>query len=347
MVRKLGELTKLLVFNSGTKSFENSSIFAFYLLLFAFIQNFIFALLAFDRGLVTMLCLRSDGAKRLPSLYLTEDGRLCSMGLHCPGFPRMLSDALICLGYDGDAPIYHCRLSRVHDLDRREVSVMIPLDPAHPWSWSIIGSEPDTSVEMMAHIALTSLCKDRLAATAALPIALLPIRNQENPVWQQCLEAMSNLEGPHFHVGMTSLARYAQYLFNLQHNTARIVMQQHMCLMTYEEHTTATLHELERLRNENAILCSGVCPPSEQDRKLQVAYHDLVRLSMGGTTPVCCSTSVMRRWILVPTGSSTLRTTWRRRTLILRRGWKRSPTSSNSFCSCRGRHHLHPLTTRR
>jgi hypothetical protein len=47
---------------------------------------------------------------------------------------------------------------------------------------SVIDSEPDTGVELMAHIALTSLCEDRLAATAALPIVLLPIRNQENPI---------------------------------------------------------------------------------------------------------------------------------------------------------------------
>jgi hypothetical protein len=59
--------------------------------------------------------------------------------------------------------------------------MMIPFDPMEPWSGSIIGSEPDIGVELMAHIALTSLCEDHLIATAALPIALLPIRNQENP----------------------------------------------------------------------------------------------------------------------------------------------------------------------
>jgi hypothetical protein len=46
-----------------------------------------------------------------------------------------------------------------------------------------MGSEPDTSIEMMAHIALTSLCEDRLTTTATLPIVLLPIQDQENPVW--------------------------------------------------------------------------------------------------------------------------------------------------------------------
>jgi hypothetical protein len=143
-----------------------------------------------------------------PHFYITDDGRLCSMVQHCPGFSRVLYDALIYLGYDGDASVYHCRLSKVHDLDRCEVSVMIPFDLAKPWSGSIIGSEPNTGVEMMAHIALTSLCEDRLTATAALPIALLSIHNQENPVWQQCLEAVFDLEGPHFHAGMTSLVRY-------------------------------------------------------------------------------------------------------------------------------------------
>jgi hypothetical protein len=109
--------------------------------------------------------------------YLAEDGRLCSTGQHCPGFPRVLYDTLIRLGYDGDAPVYRYRLSRVHGLDKCKVSVMIPFDPAEPWSGPIIGSEPDTGVEMMAHIAFTSLCEDRLAATAALHIMLLPIWN--------------------------------------------------------------------------------------------------------------------------------------------------------------------------
>jgi hypothetical protein len=42
MVRNLGELPKFLVFISGTKSFKNGFVFTFYLLLFTFIQIFIF-----------------------------------------------------------------------------------------------------------------------------------------------------------------------------------------------------------------------------------------------------------------------------------------------------------------
>jgi hypothetical protein len=110
-----------------------------------------------------------------PHFDLTRDGRLCSMSQHYPGFPRVLYDTLNYLGYDGDTLVYHCRVSTAHGMDQCEVSVMIPFDPVKPWSGSVIGSEPNTGVEMMAHIALTSLCEDRLTATAALPIALLLI----------------------------------------------------------------------------------------------------------------------------------------------------------------------------
>jgi hypothetical protein len=150
--------------------------------------------------------------------------------------------------------------------------VTIPFDPTEPWSGSVIGNKPDTGVELMAHMALTSLCEDHLTAIATLPIALLPIRNSENPVWQQCLEAVSNLKGPHFHAGMTTLARYAQYLCNLQHNTARTDMQQRTRLTAYKESATASTRKIERLRHENTILRSGAHPPSEQDRKLQEVY---------------------------------------------------------------------------
>jgi hypothetical protein len=198
-----------------------------------------------------------------PYFDLAEDGRLCSMGQHYPGFPRVLYDALIRLGYDRDAPIYRCQLSTAHGMDQCEVSVTISFDPTEPWSGFVIGRGPDTSIELIAHMALNSLCEDRLTATAALPIVLLPIQNQENHVWQQRLEAMSNHKGPHFHTGMTSLARYAQYLFNLQHNTARTGMQQRTRLMAYKESATTTTREIEMLRHENAIIRSGAHPPSE------------------------------------------------------------------------------------
>jgi hypothetical protein len=38
-----------------------------------------------------------------------------------------------------------------------------------------------------------------------MPLTLFPIHNQGYPVWKQCLEAVSNPEGPHFHTGMAAM----------------------------------------------------------------------------------------------------------------------------------------------
>jgi hypothetical protein len=64
MVRNLGELPKFFVFNSGTNSLENISVFAFYLLMFAFIQISVFSCRAIDMGLLTFfyVCIL-DGAE--------------------------------------------------------------------------------------------------------------------------------------------------------------------------------------------------------------------------------------------------------------------------------------------
>jgi hypothetical protein len=107
-----------------------------------------------------------------------------------------------------------------------------------------------------------------------MPITLIPIHNQEDPVWKQCLEVMSNPEGPHFHASMAALAEYAQYMFNLQANTARTITQQRLHFGSLEQHA-------KELRRDNAILHSGTLPPSDKDRELQVAYHCLSEAEHG------------------------------------------------------------------
>jgi hypothetical protein len=209
MVRKLVELPKFLVFNSRTKILREQFHFLFLLTTVHFYTDFCIYFLSYWHGAhdIFMSAFQME-LNDYPHFYLADDGRLCSTGHHCSGFLRVLYDALIRLGYNVDASVYHCQLSKVHDLARCEVSVTIPFNPAKPWSGSVIGSEPDTGVKMMAHIALTSLCEDHLTATTALPITLLSIQDQENLIWQQRFAAVSDLEGPHFHARMTSLARY-------------------------------------------------------------------------------------------------------------------------------------------
>jgi hypothetical protein len=68
------------------------------------------------------------------------------------------------------------------------------------------------------------------------------------------------------------MAKYVRYLFILQHNTDRTIVEQRMRLNAYEEQATFTSRELERLRHENAILRRGTLQSSDKDLELQVAY---------------------------------------------------------------------------
>jgi hypothetical protein len=209
-----------------------------------------------------------------PHVTIAADGSLCSTGQHRPGFPQVMYDALRQLGYNKDAPVYRGRMSMAHGQDKCEVNVVIPLNPVEAWMATVIGVKLDETVKQTAQVALTSLCETRLADTAAMPIVLFPIRNQEYPVWKQRLEAVSNPEGPHFQAGMAALVGYAQHMFNLQASTGRTVMRHHLHSSSLEQH-------VEELRRANAILCSGTPPPLNQDRELQVAYRCLSEAEHG------------------------------------------------------------------
>jgi hypothetical protein len=142
-----------------------------------------------------------------------------------------------------------------------------------PWPGQVRGQcgdtpQPDGAVDD------TSLCESRLTDTAAMPIALFLIHNQEDPVWKQHLDAVSNPEGPHFHIGISPLARYAQHMFNLQASTARTVIQQHL-------HSGSLGQHVEELSRANAILHSGTPPPSDQDHELLVMYRRLSEAEHG------------------------------------------------------------------
>jgi hypothetical protein len=108
-----------------------------------------------------------------------------------------------------------------------------------------------------------------------MPIAHFPIRYWGDPMWQQHLKAVSDPKGPHFHAGMAAMVEYAQYSFNLQHNTAMTVTQQRLYMAAYEECHIAISCELAELKCKNDLQRGGTSPPIDQDRELKVAYHRL------------------------------------------------------------------------
>jgi hypothetical protein len=108
-----------------------------------------------------------------------ENGRLRMRGLHCHSFPLLLWDALVQTGYGDRVPEYYGWHYEEHGLQRCEVYVNIPSHPVFPngssWSTWAIGANMDDAMEKAAHMALTALCSQNLAATAGMPISLYPI----------------------------------------------------------------------------------------------------------------------------------------------------------------------------
>jgi hypothetical protein len=145
--------------------------------------------------MLSRLCFQMN-MNNYPHFTLVVDGRLVSMGQHRPGFSQVLNKALRRLGYNRDDPLYRCSLSTAHGLDVWEVSLTVPFEPMDLWMGTVIGSEVDNTIEQTTLVGLTSLRESRLAATAEMPTVFSPIHNQEDPMWQQCLVAVSDLEGP-------------------------------------------------------------------------------------------------------------------------------------------------------
>jgi hypothetical protein len=94
-------------------------------------------------------------------------------------------------------------------------------------------------------------------------------------------KAVCDLEIPHFRAGWAEMAKYSRYLFNLQHNTGRTVIEQHAHLNAYEEQATITSHAMEWLRHENAILHRRTLQSSDKDLELSVAYCSLSEAEHG------------------------------------------------------------------
>jgi hypothetical protein len=152
---------------------------------------------------------------KYPHVTIAKDERLCSTSQHRLGFPQVLYDALLHLGYNGDVTIYRACVSMAHSMEQCEVSMTIPIQPEEPWTIIVVGVELDDTINKTAHFTLASLCGSHLADTATMLLALFLFRYQGDPVWQQHFAAIFNPEGPHYHAGTAVMAEYAQGLFNM------------------------------------------------------------------------------------------------------------------------------------
>jgi hypothetical protein len=132
-----------------------------------------------------------------------QNGRLRTRGLHRHDFPLLLWDALVQIGYGATALEYYSRLFEKHGLQRYEVYVDILSLPVFPdgslWSTWAIGADMDDAMEKVAHMALTALCSQNMAATAGTPISLYPIQDRSDPHWKARMNEVGNVFQVHYH----------------------------------------------------------------------------------------------------------------------------------------------------
>jgi hypothetical protein len=92
-----------------------------------------------------------------------------------------------------------------------------------PWSTWVIGNDVDDAMEKATHTALTALCSQRLPDTVGTPISLYLIQDCSDPEWMSCMDKECNVFQDHYHAGWAYMARHAQHMFQLQHDTHRII----------------------------------------------------------------------------------------------------------------------------
>jgi hypothetical protein len=100
------------------------------------------------------------------------------------------------------------------------------------WFTMTRGDNLDDTLERAAHQALMEFCECHLLVLSDTAIALLPLRNEGNAVWSECVAVIGNPELPTHHVGSALMARYVPHVSSLlQEVTATGA---HLCLRLEE-----------------------------------------------------------------------------------------------------------------
>jgi hypothetical protein len=178
-------------------------------------------------------------------------------GLHRPGFPTLLRDVLHHFGYTGN-PTYHGHPYREFGHGRYKVHMDIPTHPSilsmMAWFTMARGDNLDDTVERATHQALTEFFECHLLSLNGTTIALLPIRNEGNAVWGECLAAISDPECPTYHAGWAFTARYAQHVSSMLQEVTTTSAHQSLCLEEYAHQVKAKNRFIKGIQKGNREL---------------------------------------------------------------------------------------------
>jgi hypothetical protein len=180
-------------------------------------------------------------------------------------------DTLMQTSYGDTPPEYYGQLFEEHGLQRCEVYVDIPSHPVFPdgsmcSTWAI-GADMSDAIEKAAHMVLTALCSQNMAATAGTPISLYLIQDHSDLEWRARMDEADNFHWVHHHSGWAYKSHYAQHLFQLQHDTQRIIAEQRCRLVAYVKEVENLTQEISHIAQKNGVVRQKV-------RDLESRLHD-------------------------------------------------------------------------
>jgi hypothetical protein len=119
----------------------------------------------------------------------------CCDGMQRPSFPTLLWDVLHRFGYTGTLTYHgrpyhqfrrgHCKV-HVDNLAHRSDPTMMA------WFTTARDDDLDDTQERAAHQALTEFSERHLLVLDGTAIALLPVQNEGNAVWSECVAAVGD-----------------------------------------------------------------------------------------------------------------------------------------------------------
>jgi hypothetical protein len=83
------------------------------------------------------------------------------------------------------------------------------------WFTTARGDDFDDTLERAAHQALIEFYERHLSVLGDTAISLLPVRNEGNALWSECMAAVANPKLPTHRAGWALTTRYSQHVSSL------------------------------------------------------------------------------------------------------------------------------------
>jgi hypothetical protein len=109
------------------------------------------------------------------------------------------------------------------------------------WFTTARSDDLDDALERVALQALTEFCERHLPVLGDTAITLLPIWNEGNAVWSECVATVGDPELPTHHAGWVLIARYSQHMSSLLQEVTATGAHLHLRLEEYVGHVYSTL----------------------------------------------------------------------------------------------------------